>query len=68
MPFAKISKISEKKYRKSQEVKFWEKQDPVEKFPKWLISAGIINQRELDEIKQKVRKEIQDSVDFQYLI
>ena len=52
------------KYRKSEEVKFWEKQDPVEKFPKWLVSAGIINQKELDEIKQKVRKEIQDSVDF----
>ena len=52
------------KYRKSEEVKFWEKQDPVEKFPQWLISAGIINQKELDETNQKVREEIQDSVDF----
>ena len=52
------------KYRKSEEVKFWEKQDPVEKFPQWLISAGIINQKELDEVKQKVKEEIQDSVDF----
>ncbi|MCB0123035.1 MAG: thiamine pyrophosphate-dependent dehydrogenase E1 component subunit alpha [Caldilineaceae bacterium] len=42
----------------------WEKRDPVQTYAKRLIESGIIDQVELDEIKQRCAVEITDAIEF----
>ncbi|MFY0609390.1 MAG: pyruvate dehydrogenase (acetyl-transferring) E1 component subunit alpha [Candidatus Atelocyanobacterium thalassa] len=50
--------------RKSDEKKFWEQKDPIQKLSNYLISQNIANQAELDAIQKKVKEVIDDAVEF----
>tara|TARA_B110000438_G_scaffold90933_1_gene90486 strand:- start:842 stop:1861 length:1020 start_codon:yes stop_codon:yes gene_type:complete len=52
------------KYRKTDEVKEWEKKDPLSKFPEWILSAGIANKTDLEKIHKEVNKKVEDAVNF----
>ena len=52
------------KYRKSDEITEWEKQDPLVKFPEWIKSAGIATDKDLEKIKSEVNKTVEKSVEF----
>ena len=52
------------KYRKTDEIKEWEKQDPLVKFPDWLKSAGIATEKDLENIRIEVDKTVEESVEF----
>ena len=46
------------------EIKEWEKQDPLVRFPEWLLSAGIASQKDIEKINQEVNLIVKESVDF----
>ncbi|MBL40195.1 MAG: pyruvate dehydrogenase (acetyl-transferring) E1 component subunit alpha [Chloroflexi bacterium] len=52
------------KYRKTNEIKEWEKQDPIVRFPEWLVSAGIATKKDLDKIHNEVNITVKESVEF----
>ena len=52
------------KYRKTDEIKEWEKQDPIVRFPEWLLSAGIATKKDLDKIHNEVNITVKESVEF----
>ena len=52
------------KYRKTDEIKESEKQDPLVKFPDWLKSAGIATEKDLENIRIEVDKTVEESVEF----
>jgi TPP-dependent pyruvate/acetoin dehydrogenase alpha subunit len=62
--FAGHSLADGQKYRNTQEIKEWEKQDPLIKFPHWLKSAGIATEKDLKNIENDVLKTIENSVEF----
>lgn len=52
-----------KKYRTDEEVKQWEKLDPIPRFQNYLMQRGILDQKLVDEIEADVQKEILDAVE-----
>jgi len=52
------------RYRKAEEVKKWEENDPIGIYHRYLIEHQIAEQTELDEIEKRVDAEVQDAVQF----
>jgi len=50
--------------RPKDEVEMWLKKDPILRFEKYLIDNGLIDEKELHEIRENVCREVQESVDF----
>ncbi len=42
----------------------WEKRDPVQNFEQRLLSQGLIDQAEIDEIKQRCLVEVTDAIEY----
>tara|TARA_Y100001960_G_scaffold323336_1_gene401601 strand:+ start:149 stop:1111 length:963 start_codon:yes stop_codon:yes gene_type:complete len=51
-------------YRKSQEVKNWQKNDPIIKFERFLINQNIIDQKQILKIRENVDSEVEKSIEF----
>jgi pyruvate dehydrogenase E1 component alpha subunit len=51
-------------YRTDDEVKNWISHEPIGRYETWLIERGILTRSELDTIKQQVKVEVDDSVQF----
>ena len=51
-------------YRRKEEVEEWKKRDPIKTFPQRLIQADLLTTKELEEMKEKVKKEIQEAVEY----
>ncbi|MEM5786341.1 MAG: pyruvate dehydrogenase (acetyl-transferring) E1 component subunit alpha [Syntrophobacteraceae bacterium] len=47
-----------KKYRDEQEVRDWEKRDPIPRFEKYLTHKGMLTDRRIEEVGDEVRAEI----------
>jgi pyruvate dehydrogenase E1 component alpha subunit len=52
------------RYRESEEVEKYQKDDPIGIFRKYLLDNEIAKEKELDEIEQDVESEIEDAVKF----
>ena len=52
-----------KKYRKEQEVKDWEKRDPIPRFQKYLTDKTILTEPKIKEIEDRIKAEIRDAED-----
>jgi len=52
------------RYRKQEEVKRWEEQDPIGVYHKYLTEGKVASLKSLDEIDQQVMDEVQKAVDF----
>jgi pyruvate dehydrogenase E1 component alpha subunit len=52
------------RYRKVEEVKRWEEEDPIGVYRKFLISEKIASEDELDKLEAKVEEEVQEAVQF----
>jgi pyruvate dehydrogenase E1 component alpha subunit len=50
--------------RSSDEKEFWGSRDPIEKFAAYLVEHNLVDQKQLDEIKQKVQASIDEAVKF----
>lgn len=47
-----------KKYRKEEEVKEWEKRDPIIRFAKYLTGKGLLSEQKIDETDRQVLAQI----------
>ncbi|MDJ0728576.1 MAG: pyruvate dehydrogenase (acetyl-transferring) E1 component subunit alpha [Crocosphaera sp.] len=50
--------------RSPDEKQFWGGKDPIERLEAYLIEHNLVNQSELDDIKQKVQASVDDAVKF----
>jgi len=51
-------------YRSKEEVQEWMKKDPIDKFKKQLIKAGILTEKAIEEMDRGILKEIDKAVKF----
>jgi TPP-dependent pyruvate/acetoin dehydrogenase alpha subunit len=47
-----------KKYRSAEEVKMWEKRDPIPRLQKYLMSLDFLSQRDIDVLEEDIKAEI----------
>ena len=52
------------KYRPPEEIETVRKYDPILRFQKRLVEGNILGQRDIDEIEQRIRREIDEAVTF----
>jgi pyruvate dehydrogenase E1 component alpha subunit len=52
------------RYRKAEEVKQWQENDPIGIFNKYLLEKKIATHKSLDEIEARVEEEVQKAVEF----
>lgn len=52
------------RYRKQEEVRKYQENDPIGIFQKHLLDEGIATQAELDEIENKIEEEVRDAIEF----
>jgi pyruvate dehydrogenase E1 component alpha subunit len=49
-----------KRYRSEEEVKEWEKRDPITRFQKYLQDKGLLDRDAVDSLEKEIKKEIKD--------
>jgi pyruvate dehydrogenase E1 component alpha subunit len=52
------------RYRKQEEVKHWQENDPIGIYRQSLVSLGIASEAELDALDEKAEKENQEAIQF----
>jgi len=52
------------RYRKAEEVKKWQENDPIGVYQRYLLEKSIAGEGELDEVETKVDAEVQAAVEF----
>lgn len=52
------------RYRKQEEVKQWQEEDPIGIYQRYLLAEKIAATEELQAIEQKVEEEIRDAIEF----
>jgi len=52
------------RYRKAEEVKQWQENDPIGIFNKYLLDKKVATRKALDEIEARVEEETQKAVEF----
>jgi pyruvate dehydrogenase E1 component alpha subunit len=52
------------RYRQADEVKKWQKNDPIRIYRDKLLSEEIANEEELDDLETKVEAEVEDAIEF----
>ena len=52
------------RYRKSEEVRQWQENDPIGRYRQYLIEQGIASEDELNEIDARVENEVQQAIQF----
>jgi pyruvate dehydrogenase E1 component alpha subunit len=52
------------RYRQADEVKKWQKNDPIGIYREKLLSEEIANEEELDDLETKVEAEVEDAIEF----
>ncbi|MGD9212791.1 MAG: pyruvate dehydrogenase (acetyl-transferring) E1 component subunit alpha [Desulfobacteraceae bacterium] len=52
-----------KRYRSDEEVKFWQKRDPITRFEKYLIQKGVLDSEKIIAVQKEVDDQIQTAVD-----
>jgi pyruvate dehydrogenase E1 component alpha subunit len=51
------------KYRDEEEVKEWEKKDPLPRFQNYLKDKGLLTDQDIEDLEEEVKTEIQEAVD-----
>lgn len=49
------------KYRSEDEVKKWEKRDPIPRFQKYLMDKDLLSQDEIEKLEDKIKEEVKNS-------
>jgi hypothetical protein len=50
-------------YREREEVEEWQRKDPIEAFARRCIEAGVLGERELQEVREKAEQEVLAAVE-----
>jgi pyruvate dehydrogenase E1 component alpha subunit len=51
-------------YRRREEVEEWQAKDPIENFARRCIDAGVLGERERQEVRDKAEQTVMDAVEF----
>jgi len=51
-------------YRRREEVEEWQAKDPIENFARRCIEAGVLGERERQEVREKAEQTVMDAVEF----
>jgi pyruvate dehydrogenase E1 component subunit alpha len=51
-------------YREREEVEEWQRKDPIEAFARRCLEAGVLGERELQEVREKAEREVLAAVEF----
>jgi pyruvate dehydrogenase E1 component alpha subunit len=51
-------------YREREEVEEWQRKDPIEAFARRCLEAGVLGERELQEVRDKAEQEVLAAVEF----
>jgi pyruvate dehydrogenase E1 component alpha subunit len=51
-------------YREREEVEEWREKDPIETFAKRCVDAGVLGEREIQEIHDRAEQEVKEAVEF----
>ncbi len=62
--FVGHSRSDARGYREKDEEARWRERDPVDRFPEWLVSAGVASQEEVDEAVQRAKDRVADALSF----
>jgi pyruvate dehydrogenase E1 component alpha subunit len=52
------------RYRTADEVDFWKEMDPIQRLAEHLVTGGLVDQAQLEEIQRQVDKEVAEAVQF----
>lgn len=52
------------RYRTPEEVQAWREQDPIERFYRQLLQAGILTEEQRAEVEQRVDAQVEEAVEF----
>jgi pyruvate dehydrogenase E1 component alpha subunit len=52
------------RYRKQEEVKKWQEEDPIGIYRCYLVEHDITSEEELDDLEKKVEREVQEAIEF----
>jgi pyruvate dehydrogenase E1 component alpha subunit len=52
-----------KRYRKDEEVKGWEKRDPITRFQKYLKEKGLLSDEKIKKLEGEIKAEIQEAIE-----
>lgn len=58
------SKSDRNLYRTKQEIEAWKEKDPIKRFEKLMLEAGILSEDQMKEIDRKMAKVIEDAVEY----
>jgi 2-oxoglutarate dehydrogenase complex dehydrogenase (E1) component-like enzyme len=51
-------------YREREEVEEWEEKDPIETFARRCVEAGVLGEREVEEVREKAEAQVKAAVEF----
>ena len=51
-------------YRESEEVEEWREKDPIEAFARRCVEAGVLGEREVEEVRAKAEEKVTEAVEF----
>jgi pyruvate dehydrogenase E1 component alpha subunit len=51
-------------YREREEVEEWQQKDPIETFARRCVEAGVLGEREVQEVREKADEEVKAAVEF----
>ena len=51
-------------YRDDSELEDWKKKDPIKRFQEKLLAEGILTQEQLDQLRQKIGKDLEEAIKF----
>jgi pyruvate dehydrogenase E1 component subunit alpha len=51
-------------YREREEVEEWQRKDPIEAFARRCVEAGVLGEREVQEVRDKADRQVVEAVEF----
>jgi pyruvate dehydrogenase E1 component alpha subunit len=51
-------------YREREEVEEWQQKDPIEAFARRCVEAGVLGEREVQEVRDKAEEQVVEAVEF----
>ncbi len=51
-------------YREREEVEEWQEKDPIEAFARRCVEAGVLGEREVQEVRDKAERQVVEAVEF----
>jgi pyruvate dehydrogenase E1 component alpha subunit len=58
------SKSDQNRYRTRDEIREWQRRDPIQRFTSWLIQQGVLGQQKIKQVEAEAYQAIEDAYQF----